>query len=145
MTSDEPVVERMIELEQPVDEVWAALTEPARLSAWVGGKVTELALRPGGRGTVRRPDGAVRRLLVEVLDPARRLALRWWPFEKVVGVPPGSGTRVEFLLEANGHGTRLRVVERPPLAGRVDHRFTDAIGGPVPSAASSPELQAAAR
>ena len=113
---DEPLVRREIELEASLGEVWAALTEPDRLSAWVGGAVTDLEIRPGGRGTVRREDGAVRRLVVEAVEPERRLALRWWPFEDGSGSPAaGSGTRVEFRLEPIPDGVALTVVERGPM------------------------------
>jgi uncharacterized protein YndB with AHSA1/START domain len=128
-SAGETEVERRVELAAPVDEVWAALTNRARLSTWVGGSVEELDLRPGGRGLVRRSDGAVRRLVVDAVEPERRLALRWWPFED--GFPQaGRGTRVEFDLEPSGSGTRLRVVEFPPLGLR-----TGGISGEAPPAA----------
>src|SRR5882672_3545883 len=73
-------VERRIVLETPREEVWAALTEPARLSAWIGAEV-DLDLRAGGRGTARRGDGAMRRIRVETVDPPRCLVFRWWPYE----------------------------------------------------------------
>ncbi|MFL5800013.1 MAG: SRPBCC domain-containing protein [Actinomycetota bacterium] len=126
---DDEAVEREVELEASVAEVWASLTEPERLSAWLGGTV-ELDLRPGGRGSVRREDGAVRRIVVEALEPERRMAIRWWPFEEP-GDPgrPGRGSRVEFLLESLPFATRLRVVERAPLpTQREAPEEFDAIG-----------------
>ncbi len=126
MTVDDVVVERSVELDASTDEVWDALTDPHRLSAWVGGAVVELDLRPGGRGTVRHTDGATRRLTVESVEASSRLVLRWWPFEGgdgddggIEGHPPvGSGTRVEFRLEPMGRArTLLRVREFPPPGG----------------------------
>src|SRR4051794_16534072 len=114
---EEDRVERSIELGTPVDEVWSALTEPRRLSAWLGGAVEDLELRPGGRGTVRRVDGAVRRLVVEKVDPGRLLGLRWWPFEEDRPPAAGMGTRVEFELRPTKDGCVLRVAEFPPLGG----------------------------
>src|SRR5438445_5680741 len=103
-------VERHALLDASVPEVWAALTDPRRLSAWIGGDV-ELDLRPGGRGLARREDGAIRRIRVEVVEPQRRLAFRWWPYERE-GAPPGMGTRVEFVLERLAAGeTGLTVTE----------------------------------
>jgi uncharacterized protein YndB with AHSA1/START domain len=103
-------VEREAVLEASVDEVWSALTRPDRLSAWLGVTV-ELDLRPGGRGLARREDGAIRRIRVEVVEPPRRLAFRWWPYERD-GVRPGMGTRVAFVLEPReGGSTRLMVSE----------------------------------
>ena len=113
---DDPIVERVVDLEAPVAEVWAALTEPRRLSAWVGGEVVSLDVRPGGRGIVARDDGATRRIVVEAVQPERRMALRWWPFEDAGPAAAGRGTSVEFVLEPKDDGTRLTVVERPPFA-----------------------------
>ena len=89
-------VERRIVLATPREAVWAALTEPARLSAWIGAEV-DLDVRAGGRGTARRRDGAMRRIRVETVDPPRLLAFRWWPYEH--DGRPGRSTRVEFRLE----------------------------------------------
>ncbi|HEY7283546.1 MAG TPA: SRPBCC domain-containing protein [Actinomycetota bacterium] len=119
MIDADVVVERTVHLDASPHEVWDALTNAGRLSVWVGGAVEELEVRPGGRGIVRRGDGAVRRLIIEALDAERRLVLRWWPFSDGGGPPPaGSGTRVEFELElTQPTGTVLRVREFPPLVG----------------------------
>ena len=139
MMADDVVVERSVDLEVPRGEVWNALTDPHRLSEWVGGEVVELDVRSGGRGTVRRADGATRRLSIEVVEAPSHLVLRWWPFERrSEGIRPtsgsegirtpdgsggsrppvGSGTRVEFRLEQVGRTkTLLRVRESPPLGG----------------------------
>ncbi len=145
---DDEVVEREVELDVTVADVWASLTEPERLSAWLGGTV-ELDCRPGGRGTVRRQDGAVRRVVVEAADPGRRLAIRWWPFEEPGEAGrPGPGSRVEFVIEPLRLGTRLRVIELAPLSPPrgAEERF-DAIGllRQPPSPRPSPGLQAVAR
>ena len=103
-------VERHAVLEATVAQVWAALTSPEQLSAWIGAEV-DLEVRPGGRGLARRADGAVRRIRVEVVDPPPRLVFRWWPYERE-GARRGMGTRVEFLLQDRGDGsTALMVAE----------------------------------
>jgi len=107
-------VERRIVLETPREEVWAALTEPARLSAWIGAEV-DLDVRSGGRGTARRADGAMRRIRVEVVEPPRRLVLRWWPYEH--DGRPGLSTRVEFLLEESTAAHTLLTVTESGLPG----------------------------
>jgi uncharacterized protein YndB with AHSA1/START domain len=138
-------VERVIELDASLAEVWSSLTEPARLSAWLGGDV-ELDVRPGGRGTVHRADGAVRRVVVEAVEPRRRLAIRWWPFEEPGGIgPPGPGTRVEFVVDRADGGTRLTVTELPPEVGPRPAVEPPAIGFTLPPAGPSSEMQAAAR
>src|SRR5919108_3628647 len=47
-------IRREIELEAPIDEVWAAVTRPERLSAWFGAQALEAVLPPGGRITFER-------------------------------------------------------------------------------------------
>jgi uncharacterized protein YndB with AHSA1/START domain len=104
-------VGREIALPAPPEVVWASLTRPEDLSAWLGSDV-ELDLRPGGVLFVRTPGGTMRGL-VEALRPDEYLAFRWRPILAGPDGPvPGRGTRVEFFLEPGGaRGTTLRVVE----------------------------------
>ena len=106
-------IRREIELEAPIDEVWAAVTRPERLSAWFGAQALEAVLRPGGRITFER-QGEIWRGLVELVEPPRRFAFRWLP-------GPGGAleqrTRVEFRLEPIEGGTRLTVREAPLFEG----------------------------
>ncbi len=102
-------MERTIELGADIHEVWAALTEPERLSAWFGAGVVEVELRPGGRITFEAGD--VRwRGLVETVEPPRRFAFRWLLREDQVDAVR---THVEFLLTPSRQGTRLTVQETP--------------------------------
>lgn len=94
-------------------EIWTAVTEPALLRDWLDGEV-ELEIRPGGRGTIVEPDGAVRLAEVEELTPGRRLAFRWWPED---GNGPASVVEIE-LDEAVGT-TRLTVTETVVDDGRA--------------------------
>lgn len=95
-----------IVLEAGPDEVWDALTDPERLSEWLGGDV-EVEPRPGGDLTVR--DGEdVRTGFVEEADPGRRLSF-WWSREGE------DATRVELELEELAEGTSVRVTESRPL------------------------------
>jgi uncharacterized protein YndB with AHSA1/START domain len=108
-------IERRIGLPVPPDEVWPALSEGDRLSAWFGA-VVSLEARPGGRATFRWPDGRERGAVVEVAEPGRRLVFRWLPFERGPGartVVVGPG-RVELEIEPTGTGSLLRVVEWGP-------------------------------
>jgi uncharacterized protein YndB with AHSA1/START domain len=107
-------VEREVVVPATPEEVWPAVTEAEELSAWFGADV-ELDARPGGRGTARWVDGTERHLLVEEIEPARRLAFRWLPFQRTgegEAVPLPS-SRVEIDLVPVPEGTRIRVVERP--------------------------------
>jgi uncharacterized protein YndB with AHSA1/START domain len=68
-------VTRSVVLPAGRDEVWATLTTPKELSAWLG-EVVELEPEPGG-AIVLREHGATRRGMVEAADPGRILSFRW--------------------------------------------------------------------
>jgi uncharacterized protein YndB with AHSA1/START domain len=115
------VVEREVVVPAPPAEVWPALTEAEEISVWFGAEA-QLDVHPGGRGLFRWPDGSERRAVVEEVEPERRLAFRWLPFQQtgegaIITVP---STRVEITLEAVPGGTRVRVVEQSafPLGAR---------------------------
>ena len=111
-------IDREVTVSAPPHEVWPAVTRPEEISAWFGADV-EIDVRPGGRGTVRWADGTQRHVLVEDVDPGRRLAFRWLPFQRTpdgdVAAMPAS--RVEITLEPTPGGTRVRGVERPAFGG----------------------------
>ena len=101
---DETRITRSVELDASVDDVWRAMTEPALLADWLD--VVELDVRPGGGGLIVEPDGAVRRARVDDVQPARRLALCWWPEDG-----SGPASTVELDLEETATGTRVVVTE----------------------------------
>ena len=106
-------VRREVVLEEPVAEVWQALTDPERLAEWFANDV-ELDARRDGSGVFRWDDGSVRHAVVEELEPQRRFGFRWYE--------PGcdeSATHVELTLEELPEGTRLVVVEAAPVATRA--------------------------
>jgi uncharacterized protein YndB with AHSA1/START domain len=109
-------LERTVELGAPPQRVWDALTRAEELAAWFGAEVS-LEPRPGGRAVFRFADGRERAASVEEALPPRRLSFRWLPFERDRKGHPHAArsTRVEFLLEQAGEGTRLTVVETPLL------------------------------
>jgi uncharacterized protein YndB with AHSA1/START domain len=98
-------VTREILLPAPVEEVWAALTEAARLEEWFANDV-ELDARAGGEGVFRWDDGDERRAVVEEIDEERLLRLR---FE--------DDGLVELELDEAEGGTRLLVTESTPTFG----------------------------
>jgi uncharacterized protein YndB with AHSA1/START domain len=114
--SDERVTRTVVLPAEP-DEVWATLTTPDELSAWLG-EVVALELEPGGSLVVRENEGATRRGVVEAADPGRILSFRWRRLEGAgVSLEVGGASRVTFVLEADPDGTRLTVTEEPvPLA-----------------------------
>ena len=98
-------ITRSIELEAAVDEVWEAVSTPDLLSGWLDGDV-DADVRPGGDGVLVEPDGAVRRMRIDEVEPGRRLALRWWPEDG-----SGPASTVELDLHPTPGGTRLVVTE----------------------------------
>jgi uncharacterized protein YndB with AHSA1/START domain len=114
--SDERVTRSVVLPAEP-DEVWATLTTPEELSAWLG-EVVALELEPGGSLVVRQNEGATRRGVVEAADPGRILSFRWRRLAGAgVSLEVGGASRVTFVLEADPAGTRLTVTEEPvPIA-----------------------------
>jgi uncharacterized protein YndB with AHSA1/START domain len=91
-------VTREVVVEAPVEEVWAALTEPELLEEWFANDV-ELDLEPGGDGVFRWDDGDERHAVVEEVELERRFTFTW------------DEGRVEIDLEEVDGGTRVLVTE----------------------------------
>lgn len=91
-------------LAQPVEKVWAALTQPERISEWLMTR-TEVDLRVGGRFALDWIDGAHAMVgEITALEPPRLIA--WtWPHEE----HPDSVVRWE--LEALDDGCRLTLTQ----------------------------------
>ncbi len=104
-------IERTIDLAQPPERVWAALTSAEGLGGWFGDRAT-VDLRPGGAACVQwdhketdfRAD-----LTIVVVEPPSRFAWTW----RIQGLAQSDPRRtyVEFTLTPDGTGTRLTVVE----------------------------------
>jgi uncharacterized protein YndB with AHSA1/START domain len=67
---------REIEIEADPEDVWAALTDAARLEEWFANDV-ELDARPGGRGVFRWDNGETREAEVESVEEGSRIVLRF--------------------------------------------------------------------
>ena len=122
-------IEREVTVPAAPDEVWSAVTESDEVSAWFGADA-QLEVRPGGRGVFRWPDGTERHILVEEVEPARKLSFRWLPFQRT---PNGEtvtlpSTRVVITLDEVPGGTRVRVVEQRAFAlGTLGRRSSGAV------------------
>jgi uncharacterized protein YndB with AHSA1/START domain len=114
----DPTVERTIELAEPPETVWRAITSSRELAAWFGA-AAEVDAKPGGAVRFRWPDGSERRGVVEIAEAPRRFAFRWRPIVRLPeGVSMGNVSRVELRLEPReSGGTRLTVSESPGIAG----------------------------
>ena len=107
-------IEREIEIEAPVDVVWAVVTEPHHIASWLTDSAT-LDLRPGGDGRLdftSRSTGspATVNLRVERIERPRLFSFRWTHPD---GAEPDetNSLLVELRLEAAGDATRLHLVE----------------------------------
>ena len=107
-------IEREIEIDAPIDVVWAVITEPEHITGWFT-DTAELEVRPGAEGRFGWDVKATHRtvevnLRVERLEPPHLFSFRW-------NYPDGeepteaNAPLVEFRLEARGGSTRLRLVE----------------------------------
>ena len=101
-------IERVVELKQPREKVWAALTTAEGLGAWFGQKAT-IDLRPGGEASMSWDSGDTATMRVERVEEPSVFGFTW----HIYGLPENDPRRtyVEFTLEQHGDGTKLTVVE----------------------------------
>ncbi len=103
-------IEREIHIAAPMTRVWRALTEARHLGTWFGDAGATIDLRPGGTITLTWAKVGTTRARVERVEPPRHFSFRWVRGRDEEPEPDAS-TLVEFTLEPDGAGTRLRVVE----------------------------------
>lgn len=87
----------------PIDDLWSAITDPARLARWIGDVAGDFRL--GGELTARFTSSWEGRMRVEICDAPHRLRVR--SFDDDDGVE----TTTEAVLTEDGDGTRLVVEE----------------------------------
>lgn len=103
-------ISRTIDIQAPVDDVWAAITQPDLITQWFG-DTAEFTAEPGKAGEFGWTEhGGSFRVRVEHVDRPRTLVYRW---AREFGVDPvaGNSTLVRFDLEAIANGTRLTMIE----------------------------------
>jgi len=105
-------IERDIQIDAPAERVWSLITEAEHIGRWFADSGAEIDLRPGGALTMRWADYGVAHARIVDVEPHTRFSYRWVPSPSA-GVEPtdGNSTLVEFTLEPEAGGTRLRVVE----------------------------------
>ena len=101
-------IERTVRLSRPPREVWRALTTAEGLSAWFGERAS-IDLRPGGAATMTFRGGTTVEMRVERVEEPAVFAYTW----RLPDLPEDDPRRtyVEFILEPDGNGTLLRLVE----------------------------------
>ena len=103
-------ITKSIDIDAPVEKVWAALTEPKLIAEWFGDRC-EFDARPGGKGLFGWTEhGAESRVTIEHVDRPKTLIYRW---AHVAGADPapGNSTVVRFDLTELADGTRLTLFE----------------------------------
>ena len=108
--SDDQHIEREIDLDQPVDEVWALLATADGWRQWLVDDAT-IDVAVGAIGEV--VDDEVRRnVRVMGVEAERSLTFQWWERDD-----PASASEVAIqLVDLPGGGSRVHVVERPLIA-----------------------------
>ena len=101
-------IERTLDLTQPPQRVWAALTTAEGLGTWFGNRA-EVDLRVGGQVRLAWDSGDTATLTIERLEEPRVLGWTW----TLHGLPETDPRRtyVEFTLVPTGGGTTLTMVE----------------------------------
>jgi uncharacterized protein YndB with AHSA1/START domain len=119
-------IERETVIAAPVERVWSLLTEAEHVGTWFCDAGADIDLRPGGEIVMRWAEHGVGRARIVDLDPPRRFSYRWAAIREHWGEEPdeSNSTLVEFTLDPEGDGTRLRVVESgfEKLDGSDDQR-----------------------
>jgi uncharacterized protein YndB with AHSA1/START domain len=119
-------IERETVIAAPVERVWALLTEAEHVGRWFCDAGAEIDLKPGGEMVMRWAEHGIGRARIVDLDPPRRFSYRWAAIRAHWGEEPddSNSTLVEFTLDREGDGTRLRVVESgfDKLDGTDDQR-----------------------
>jgi uncharacterized protein YndB with AHSA1/START domain len=110
------LIERSIDIAEPLDRVWRALTDHEEFGAWFRVRLDgPFATGEVSRGRIAYPgyEHLKWEARVVAMEPPRLFAFTWHPYavdpdQDYSNEPP---TRVEFRLEAAGEGTRLTVTE----------------------------------
>jgi uncharacterized protein YndB with AHSA1/START domain len=104
------MIRKDVYIDAPPHVVYAFLTEPAKMTEWIGTEV-ELDPRPGGIfHLVPNLVDVIRGEFLEAV-PYSKVSFTWG-FEGVGHAVPAGSTVVEITLEPEGAGTRLHLTHR---------------------------------
>lgn len=108
--SDDQHIEREIDLDRPVEEVWALLATAEGWQQWLVDHAT-IVVAKGAAGEVI-DDDVRRNVRVVDVETEHSLTFQWWERDD-----PASASEVAIqLLDLPGGGSRVHIVERPLIA-----------------------------
>jgi uncharacterized protein YndB with AHSA1/START domain len=114
-------IERHVLIAAPVERVWELVTTAEHLGGWFSNAGAEIDLRPGGALSLSWRAHGTFHGRVEAVEPPRRVSYRWLAAKDSREDPtPANSTLIEFVLAAEGAGTRVTVVESGFAALDVD-------------------------
>ena len=102
-------IEKEIHIDAPVEVVWELVTQPEQIRQWFADEA-EVDLRVGSKGRLAFKGRDSYQLQVEAVEPPRRFAFRWVRQPGLI-VRNDNSLLVEFILQPEKGGTRLKVVE----------------------------------
>ena len=110
MSHETRAIERSLLIEQPIEKVWQAITEPSQVNQWFG-DVAEYELREGAHGWFGWEAHGRFAMRIERVEPMTAFAWRWMA-DRDVTFDEAQSTLVEWRLEAlSATSTRLWVRE----------------------------------
>lgn len=110
-------IERQVHIKAPRSKVWRALADAESFGDWFGVKLKGKHFVAGEpiSGNITYPgyEHIVWEVVMERIEPERRLSFRWHPYaiDPKVDYSQEPTTLVVFELEETGDGTLLRVTE----------------------------------
>jgi uncharacterized protein YndB with AHSA1/START domain len=109
-------IEKIIDINAPVDRVWRALTDHVEFGIWFKVRIDQpfaLGERSTGQMTYPGFEHLPWEARVIAMEEPLRFAFEWPPYYHELDVDTSADpwTRVEFRLEPTASGTRLTLVE----------------------------------
>ncbi len=132
-------IEKQVVLRAPLDRVWRAIADAREFGAWFGvafdggfapgarlaGRIVPTTVDPEVAASQKPYEGTRFEIVVDRVEPMRRLSFRWHPYAVDPGVSYANEamTLVTLELEEVAGGTRLTITESGfdaiPLARRA--------------------------